>query len=337
MAGKLKYGKIAIVTLMTILIWVWADLELDEILPEKPAVIVVDESASRTLWVSFNQAVSADIRITLSGPHSAVVEVNRRLKEGKRLEFIFNVAQEQMEEPRRYTLALLPFLQRDEQIRRLGLKVKSCDPETLDVQVVKLVKKQLAVECLGDNKMPLEAESIVPEKVDVFVPEDWEGEKLVAKVQLTRREIDQARLSAIAETPYIELYEGQARGVDTTVKIKMPPAEDALTDYKIMTATLGFVLSENLQGKYGVQVTNLNEVISNIAIRATPEARQAYENLRYQVILEIDDEDTARAEEFPRPVVYNFPEEFVRKGEIVLNQTPAQARFKLVPISPASE
>ena len=336
MAGKLKYGKIAIVTLITILIWFWADLELDETLLDKPAVIVVDESANRKLWVSFNQAASVDIRVTLSGPHAAVAEVNKRLKQGKRLEFIFDAAQEQVDEPRRYTLALLPFLQRDEQIRRLGLKVKSCDPETLDVQVVKLVKKQLTVECLGDNKMPLKAESIVPEKVDVFVPEDWEGEKLVAKVQLTRREINQARLSAIAETPYIELYEGQPRGVDTTVKIKMPPAEDALTDYKITTATLGFLLTENLQGIYKVQVTNLNEVISNIAIRATPEAKQAYESLRYQVILEIDDEDI-KAGESPRPVVYNFLEDNVRKDEIVLSQAPAQARFKLVPISPESE
>ena len=336
MAGKFKYGKIAIVTFITVLIWVWADLELDETLPDKPAVIVVDESASRKLWVSFNQAPLADIRITLSGPHSAITGINERLKQGNRLEFIFDAAQEKMSEPRRYTLALLPFLQKDKQMRRLGLKVKSCEPETLDVQVVKLVEKQMAVECLDENKMPLKADSIVPEKIDMLVPEDWEGEKLVAKVQLSRREINQARLSPVTKTPFIELPAGRRREASEVVKITMPPAEDALTDYKITTATLGCVLSENLQGKYRVQVTNLNEVISNITIRATSEAKQAYESLRYQVILEIDDEDI-KAEESPRTVIYNFPEEFVRKDEIMLNQTPVQARFKLVAISPGPE
>ena len=117
------------------------------------------------------------------------------------------------------------------------------------------------------------------------------------------------------------------------MRIKMPPAEDALTDCKITTATLGFLLTENLQGKYEVKVTNMIEVISNINIRATPEAKQAYENLRYQVILEIEEKDV-EADEVRLEVVYNFPEEFVRKDEIVLNQPRAQAQFKLVPVSP---
>ncbi len=332
MTGKIfrniKYGKIAVVIFITVLIWVWADLAMDVTLSDRPAVIIVDESASQKLWVSFNQASSADIRVTLSGPHTAIAGVK-----GKRLEFIFDAEQEKMGEPRDYTLTLLPFLQKDKNMRQLGLKVKSCEPETLDVQVVKLVKKQMTVECIDENKIPLKAESIEPEKVDMFVPEIWELEKLIAKVQLTRREISQARISAVEKRPYIQLYEGQPREAPTSVKIKMPPAEDALTDHKITTATLGFALSVNLQGKYEVQVTNLNEVISNINIRATPEAKQAYENLRYQVILEIDDEDI-KSEESRREVVYNFPEEFVRKGEIELNQPRAQAQFKLIPLSP---
>jgi len=336
MARKFKHSKIAIVIFITVLIWVWADLALDETLPDKPAVIVIDESAYPKIWVSFNQAASADIRITLSGPHSAIADVNRRLRQGKGLEFIFDAEQEQMAEPRDYTLALLPFLQKDKNIRNLGLKVKSCEPETLDIQVVKLVKKQLTVECLDENKMPLKADSIVPEKVDMFVPEGWELEKLIAKVQLTRREINQARISAVEKTPYIELSADRHRESSTAVKIKMPLAEDVLKNYTITTATLGFVLSENLQGKYAVQVTNLSEVISNIAVRATPEAKQAYEKMRYQVILEIDDADI-KSEESRGEVVYNFPKEFVRKDEIVLNQTPVQARFTLVPISLSSE
>ena len=336
MAIKFKYRKIAIVTFITVLIWVWADLALDETLPDKPAVVVVDESANIKHWVSFSQASMADIRLTLSGPHTAVAKVNKKLKEGDKLEFIFDAAQEGMNEPRSYTLNLLLFLQKDKQLRLLGLKVKSCEPETLDVQVVKLVKKQLTVECFDESKMPLKAESIIPEKVDMLVPEDWEGEKLVAKVQMIRREINQARLSPVAKAPFIEMPAGRRRESSTIVKVTMPPAEDALKNYTITTATLGFLLSENLQGKYEVRITNLNEVISNVAIRATPEAKQAYESMRYQVSLEIDDGDT-KNEECRREVVYNFPERFVSNEEIVLNQTPVQARFKLIPLSAETE
>jgi hypothetical protein len=95
-----------------------------------------------------------------------------------------------------------------------------------------------------------------------------------------------------------------------------------------------------------------------IAIRATPEAKRAYDNVRYQVILEIDDSDkdvqmpdfgetaSAGADKSTGPgakepvhagvrrqLVYNFPEEFVRKDEIMLNQSPVQARFRVVPLS----
>jgi hypothetical protein len=70
-----------------------------------------------------------------------------------------------------------------------------------------------------------------------------------------------------------------------------------------------------------------------VAIRATPEARRAYDNMRFQAILEIDDSDKdIGAQEARKQLIYNFPEEFVRKDEIILNQPPVQARFRLVPL-----
>ena len=35
-----------------------------------------------------------------------------------------------------------------------------------------------------------------------------------------------------------------------------------------------------------------------------------------------------------KKVVYDLPQEFVSKGEIVLNQQPVTARFELVPLAP---
>jgi len=205
----------------------------------------------------------------------------------------------------------------------------------LSVNVVGLVEKSLEVECLGEDQNPVKTKTIEPPKVDMFVPADWEGVKLIAKVQLTRSEIDQARLAPISKKPYIKLAAGQRRDAPKPVKITMPPEEDPRSDYTITTATLGFNLSANLQGKYEVKVTNLDAVMSAISIRATAEAKQAYENMRYQVILEIydSDKDAKSTEPLRRELVYNFPEDYLRKDEIELKQQPVTARFKLIPVS----
>ena len=329
MARKIKYGKIAIVVVLTALIWIWADLALDETLSDRPARIVVDESASPKLWVSFSQASSADIQITLSGPHTAIAEENRRKRAGYIREFVFDVVQEKMDKPGDYDLRLLPFLQKDKQMKQLGLKVESCEPEILDVNVVELVRKSLPVQCFDENERPRKAESIEPPNVNASVPPD---RMLVAKVQLTTSEIEQARVSAIEKTPYIELPGGQTRDIATRVKIKMPPAEDVLRDYTITTATLGYSFSENLQGNYKVELLNPTDM-ATVSIKATLAAKQVYEQQPFQMILYILDDDRMATAELRRTVVFNFPKEYVSKDEIRQNQESPIARFRLTPLT----
>jgi len=231
-------------------------------------------------------------------------------------------------------LNVLDFLRQSDQIRKLGLTVESCQPDKLSVDVVELVRMPLVVKCVDEEQLPVKTAAIEPPQVDMFVPKGWSGE---AKVQLTRREIKQARSSPVEKTPYIELGVSRTREATTTVKITTPKEEDRLSDYTITAATLGFVMSANLQGKYKVVITNLNEVIRSIAIRATPEAKQAYDKMRYQVILEIDDsdKDAESAEPLRRELIYNLPPDYVRRDEITLNQQPAIARFNLVPLPSA--
>jgi hypothetical protein len=220
-------------------------------------------------------------------------------------------------------------LQKDKGLKKLGLKVKSCEPEVLSVSVVELVKKQLSVECFDENGMPLKYESIEPSKIEMFVPES----RRTAQIRLTRREIEYARLNAIEKRPYVILAENQVRDAPTTVHVKMPPEADPLSEATIKVPKLGIALSSNLQDKYRVEIKNLPEVIGQISIRATQAAKQAYESMRYQVILEIDDEDI-NSEEVRRELVYNFPEEFVSNDEIRLNQTRVPAIFRLVELPP---
>jgi hypothetical protein len=333
MVKKINYGKIVAVVLITVLIWIWADLALEDEFSVSSGIINVAKSTRPNLWVSFNDEPSVSIaKIVLKGPASKIADAKRKLKEGPlAFEFFLDPEQEQaMVGPDK--LDVITFLRQSDRIRQLGLTVKSCDPNTLSVNVVELVKRPLPVKSLNEDQNLIKGATIEPPQVDMFVPEDWEGAKLEAKVSLTRSEINQARLSAIEKIPYIELAPGQARMSPTPVKITTPPEPDQLEDH-LITATLSIALSPTLQGKYRVEVTNLNAVMSAIAIRATPEAKRAYELQPFPpMTLYILDDDKKSTDEQKRKLVYNFPEEFVRNDEIKLKGQPVEARFKLIPL-----
>jgi len=334
MAKKVKIGKILVIVFLTVLIWVWADLALDEEFFVSNVAISIAKSTNPSFWVSFDDESSVSIeKMALKGPASKVADVKRKLNDGSLIfEFFLDAETEGMVNPGEYHLSVLNSLKKSDQIKQLGLTVESCQPKTLPVRVVRLVKKNLTVMCVDEAQNTLNAAIAEPTQVDMFVPVDWGGEKLIAKAQLTRREIDQARLLAIEKVPSIELAIGQIREVTSAVKITMPPDEDLLADYTITTATLIFSLSANLQGKYRVVIANLDEVIRAITIRATADAKRAYEKMPYQVILEIKDEDAKSTEPLRRELIYNFPDEYLRKDEIRLNQQPVIARFKLIPL-----
>jgi len=330
-ARKFNFGKVAIVLFLTVLIWVWADLALDETVPERPAVVVVDETTDPKLWVSFRQADAIDVKVTLTGPHSGFVALDRQLRkqQDSRLRFVFNAPQEQMGVAGNHSLRLLAFLQKDKELKRFGLKVKSCEPDVADVNVVALVEKVLPVECFDEDGVGMTVESIEPARIRMLAPES----QRTAQVRLNQREVAQARQSAVEKRPYIVLGKDQSRQSAVTVKVRLPAEQSPLSAETVTGAKLGIALSANLQGKYGVEVTNLSEVLSPIKIRATASAKQAYEAMLYQVTLEIDDDDIKQQD--PRKQVrYNFPEEFIRNNQIRLDQPAVQARFKLTPITP---
>jgi len=332
MIRKIKFGKIAIVIFLTILIWVWTDLDLDEELPVPRATIRVAHSPE--LLVSFNGQPEALINnIKLKGPAKKIREVGRNLNDGS-LEFNFslNPEREKMTTTGPHTLKVLDFLRRSDEIKELGgLTVEECKPEIIDVNVVKLEKKPLEIECVNENGVPVKVKSIDPQKVEMFVPAD---SRLKAQVQLTARDISQARLSVAVRTPYVELAPGWRRPASRTVNIKMSPEADSLTEHTIDT-TLGFTLGKNLLGIYNVEVINYNDLVS-FSIFATSAAKEAYESQDFPITLIIRDDAADKPyEEQRRDVVYHFPEEYVSKNEIRLNGEPGTAKFKLIPLNPA--
>lgn len=337
MSIKLRYGKMAVVVVITTLIWIWADLAVDERHSVSGATISIAKSIKPGLWVSFSDESSISLDdVVLKGPASKIAKVKRQLDSGTLvLEFFIDPEQEAVTGPGDHLINTMTVLRKSDQIRRLGLTVESCKPETLSVNVRELVKKSLDVRCLDEGANTLKA-IVQPAQIEMLVPQGWSGEKLVADVSLTRGEIDQARLTAIEKTPYIVLPGGQIRQAATTVKIKMPPEEELLKDYNITPATLGIALSPTLQGEYDVEVTNLPE-LGVIAIRATPDAKRAYEQQPFpSMTLYILDGDKNKTGEQRREVVYNFPQEHVRSKEIELKQQPVEARFELIKLKPPS-
>jgi hypothetical protein len=348
-----RLRKIVVTVIFTLLIWVFADLALDEELTVSNLKLTVTKSVNPGLWVTFlsqpGAAGQSSIpleKVVLKGSARKIAELRQRINAGRFIrEFYFDPENEKMTSPGEHLLDVAEFLKGTDSIRQLGLTVTSTDPNTLTVNIVELQKKQVVVRCLDDNQNPLKVASVEPAQVEAFVPAEHSGAALEAKVTLNKREIEQARLAPIEKTPIVELAPGQFREAASSVKITLPKEQERLQEYLVTSVRLGFSLSANLEGKYKVELVNPEAVMGSVAIRATPEAKRAYENMRYHVILEIDDSDKdarpdksspaagAPAPEIRRDLVYNFPPEFLRKDEIALNQSPVQARFRLVPIA----
>ena len=196
MLAKVKISKIAVVLFLTLLIWVWTDLALDETENVSGATIILTESDPR-LWISFNGERTIDVNdIGLKGPASKITNIKRKI-ENHSLSLLFPLDAEKeglvaSGEP----LDVQTFIQKSAQLQDTGLVVESCVPGKIDVNVVELIEKPLTVECYEESGALLGVESIVePSTVNILVPpENWPpdnwtpGDK--AKVVLTRSEVE---------------------------------------------------------------------------------------------------------------------------------------------------
>jgi hypothetical protein len=305
-----KIQKIAVVIFLTLLIWAGAYLAIEQVIRES-GTLNISPTTSPGLFVRFNVETPVRIELEIKGSASEIAELRKRLRardvdENKEtLDFYYNVEKEKKDEPGTHDLDLVPFLNKSEKLKKLGLTIESCDPKTIEVTVEKLTEQLVTVQCLDESRTVLEHERIEPARVKMFVRE---GSNEPAKVTLTRQQIAKAREFSIVETPYIELPTGNPRFAAVRVKIKLPSME---APDRILQPTIGFILSKSLKGKYTWSVYK----------DKTP----------YQVLVEVRDGDEA-AEEVTREVFYKFPLEYVEKGEIKLNEPPRIAKFKVIPI-----
>jgi hypothetical protein len=312
MARKIKYGKAAIVVFLTALIWVWADLAQDETFTIPHATMTIARSVDPSLQVTFGDSSLFTIDdIVVRGPASKIADVEREHIAGAlSLTFFLDpVRMDILTTPGKHLLDLQSFIRNSRLIRERGLTVESCSPKSITVRVVKLEEKSLKVRCTDEDGAIIKDATIDPTHVTMFVPGGWEGDRLTAFVKLSPAEIEQARVGPISGRAQVELAPGQIRRANTTVRIRLQPGGPAdLTERTITGANLAIALSVNLLGDYDVEVTNRSDVVRPFQIRATEEAKDAYQKQPFQMTLYILDEDKEAQGEQPREVVYNLPE-----------------------------
>jgi len=322
-----KIKKTVLVIFITCLIWVWADLSLDEPL-DNQTIIVTASKANPQLWVTIEGKSEVQIKADLSGPVSKIRELSQKVDSGKeKLDIVFDAEAQNMNAAGEYVLQdLRKFLAEGKKIHEYGLGVKAARPDTLKIKVVELKEKTLPIKCVDETDTEIAGASMTPDVVTILASEQVTD----ARVKLaTLAEKKQARGGVVEKKPYIELAKGEARYADVTIRVELPVTGEDMKQYTI-SGTLGFIFSANLAGRYKVEFTKRPE-IGSIPIIATEEAKAAYEEKGFEVLLEIQDDDVNK-DEISRTIIYNFPIKYVREDKIRLKGDPAEAKFKLVPV-----
>jgi hypothetical protein len=332
----INYGKIVLVVFITILIWVWADKAQDKKYTFENIRLTADRSLASDLWLTLDGQRSVTLEeLELQGTAGRLEELKGDLKKDspELMKFTLRAADTGLRGPGQTELIVLDFLRNSGQLGKLRASAVDCKPRTITVKASPLVEKELTVRCVRANGDVLNAKKIEPATVKVRVPEDLGP--LTADVIFNDSEIEQARLGDFEKTAVVKFSTDEKYDIPTRIRIMMPPAAEDLSSLSITQATIGFVLSPNLVGKYRIVLENYSELAS-FTISATPEAARAYREQPFQILLYILDEDAKNAAEQRKEVKYNFPDEFVSQGKIKLNQPAGIARFKLSSIEPAA-
>jgi hypothetical protein len=330
-----RFKKISAVIFLTLLIWAYAYLALEETITVTGTLNI--SPSRQELLVGFaDQQLPVNLQLAVKGPPKKITELKNYIRTKGLPEFFYNAEMEQHSKPGLYPLDVASFLNETDKIKELGISVESCIPSRINVKVEQLQKKWLTIQCLDENRVPIVTEPIEPASIEMFVHEHWVGDNLKATVILPQTAVERARKEPISEKPFVELEDGKRVYSKVAVNIKLPSTENPLAD-RVLQPTIGFIISKNLRDKFSVEVVNENDLRKTIQFRASDRAFDAYQSTLYQVLMEIRDGDENSTENVHRRVIYNFPSEFVRKGEIEPPTSLREAEFKLVPLAVKTE
>ncbi len=323
-----KVKKIIVVVFLTLFIWAWAFNALEQETTE-PVALSISTTVNPDFLVTFSDRESpVNMSVTLKGPASKIKALKKELSAGTvQLAYSLNVRSEEMDKPTHYSWDVLEFLTKN--IKMPGISVSTCSIKSMGVDVEQLAKRSLDVQVVDENGIPQEHKDIKPAKVEMFVRKGT-PDTLKATVRLSPDQIKRARMDYVVEPAFILV--GDETRVSSRVRVMLPPTEQALTP-RSLQPTIGLVNGLFQQGQYTVKITNEPKLTESTQFQATDKAWAAYEDMRYQVLIEIFDTDLQEEGEILRPVMYNFPQEYLELDEIKAVTKPQTARFTLTPVA----
>jgi hypothetical protein len=338
MSGKVS--KFLAVIFLTVLIWWWAYTSQEQT-DTLTGTLEKSSTADTSLMVTFIRKNSnTPVRqlvlevLNFKGAPSKIADLRRRVRlpqndpEKERLNFSFMPV-----EPGTYTLDLRDYLQKSPKMQEFALTLESVEPSQVMVNVDKLVEKRLSVQVLDENGIRVPGAAVEPAWVNVYVRPNYSGPAIV---KLSAAQIQTARERPLTVRPFVDMgVAGIIREADIPVELTIQNAQ--LLDSKpFQPQTIGFCMSPEIAGRYTVQLLNETDLKSRVLIRSSEAALAEYQKRPYHILIEVRPGDERLAEIPPRPVIYNFPRNFVRTGEIELVETTPEktAQFKLVPVNP---
>jgi len=334
MIEKLK--KAAVVLILTLLIWTGSYLALEQKITR---TATLDILSSRPLLVTFiGTERPIEIELTLKGPAAKIAQLKKMLQsdnpdEKEKFDFYFDAEEEGKAKPGRYLINVPELLKKNTKIRSYNLSIESCKPETVEIEVEKLVKKILAIQCLdGISHIEIIPDNITPSPtVEMYVKADWPAEALKAKVFLTPEQIAKARHDYVTIQPFIELAPGESPRYADYHNVILPST--ALPD-RSLQPSIGYICTKNIREKYNIELINENELTSTTSFRATERAWKEYtEKTTPHLLIPISENESGEITTVS--VIYNFPQQYLRNGEIELidSDSAPKAKFKLTPIA----
>jgi hypothetical protein len=314
MIGKVK--KVLITVILTVLIWVWADLSGDGILNNKLATLRISPGLSKDTLVSLNGGESVEIYLDIKGPSSRIEELRR---DNEPLEIFFSPPENM--DKQEYQYPLMSLLERYDKLNKLGLTVENCRPATVEVQQEKLVTKQLKVICIDEHNLIVDSVNIEPPFVDMPVRDFWSGDRLTAYVKLSPGQIAQLGTKPVTATPYVEIDPQRFIYSDKPVKITGSDETAAKTAYALSGPRIGFIYNQYIADRYDIKIVEKSDSLNTLQFLATEDAFETYKKAPYHILIEVQEADIKPdAEGNPAPVtkevIYNFPTQAVRQNKI---------------------
>jgi len=339
-----KLNKFLVVIFLTLLVWTWAFMSKSQEHSFTGSFAVspsTDPSLLVTFSLSSNPAPLTEVPLTslnFKGDPSKLADLQKRYnlpladQRKERLDFYYDPGD--LAEGT-YPLNVLEYLKGNIKVQNLALALESCTPSQVTVNIEPLVEKALPVQFVNKDNVPLKA-SADPAVVKIYVRKGYPIE--AATVVLTPQLIEAARKQPVSATPSVELgVAGVKRKSENPVQIRLQ-TDDQLKPYTFKTAKpIGIIMSELLQSKYKVTILNDSEIRDTTTIFASEEAFRAYQDVTYPIQIEIRESEVNLPQIPPKRIIYNFPPEYVRSGEIRLDDArlPKFATIKIEPINPS--